>query len=93
MFDLGYNGHGMSRVAQMSTDGYMIQRACQVVGTPDKKLFTPIVHIAPITNTESYTLHLVAITQAGTCVCNMYCHECMCVVYVHVYCVTCNKKL
>ena len=65
MFDLGLNGLGMSRVAQMSTDGYMIQRACQVVGTPDKKLFTPIVHIAPITSTESYTLHLLAITQAG----------------------------
>ena len=65
MFDLGDNGLGMSQVAQMSTDGYMIQRACQVVGTPDKKLFTPIVHIAPITSTESYTLHLLAVTQAG----------------------------
>jgi len=71
-FDLGRDGLGMSRAAQTSTDSYVINRACQVVGTADKKLFTPIVHIAPITNTESYTLHLVAITQAGLllfCIC------------------------
>lgn len=65
VFDLGHDGMGMSRVAQTSTDSYVISRACQVVGTADRKLFTPIVHIAPITNTESYTLHLVAVTQAG----------------------------
>ena len=65
VFDLGHDGLGMSRVALSSTDSYVVNRGCQVVGISDKKLFAPIVHIAPITNTESYTLHLVAITQAG----------------------------
>ncbi|XP_029645165.1 nuclear pore complex protein Nup155 [Octopus sinensis] len=64
VFDLGEDGKGMSRVVTVPLST-IIQAASHIAGTIDPSLFKTIIHIAPLTASESPNFHLVAITQAG----------------------------
>lgn len=64
VYDLGLDGHSLSRVDSMQ-QGSMVQRACYAARSMDQSLFKPIVHMAIIPMSDSSTLHLMAVTQAG----------------------------
>ncbi|XP_074610935.1 nuclear pore complex protein Nup155-like [Acropora palmata] len=64
VFDLGFDGNGMTYVASLSQDK-ITHKAASATRTIDRNHFTPVIHIAPVPRNESKTVHLVAITQAG----------------------------
>ena len=66
MYDLGKDGCGLSKVASMSAE-VIAQRAANALQTVDKTLFKPVVSISVIPVSESSTLHLLAVSQAGGC--------------------------
>ncbi|XP_064606018.1 nuclear pore complex protein Nup155-like [Liolophura sinensis] len=64
VYDLGADGTGMCQVTAIPLES-IVQHASQVARTIDRSNFKPIVHLAPVTRSESNNLHLVAVTKAG----------------------------
>ncbi|KAG8599029.1 hypothetical protein GDO81_002854 [Engystomops pustulosus] len=64
VYDLGYDGNGMSRVASVSQNS-IVSAAGNIARTIDRSVFKPIVQIAVIEKSESVNCHLLAITHAG----------------------------
>ncbi|XP_073400058.1 nuclear pore complex protein Nup155 isoform X1 [Dendrobates tinctorius] len=64
VYDLGYDGNGMSRVASVSQNS-IVSAAGNIARTIDRSVFKPIVQIAVIERSESVNCHLLAITHAG----------------------------
>ncbi|XP_068106698.1 nuclear pore complex protein Nup155 [Hyperolius riggenbachi] len=64
VYDLGYDGNYMSRVASLSLNG-IVSAAGNIARTIDRSVFKPIVQIAVIEKSESVNCHLLAITHAG----------------------------
>ncbi|XP_067677422.1 nuclear pore complex protein Nup155-like isoform X1 [Haliotis asinina] len=64
VFDLGDDGKGMGKVAALSQNTVMTHAAA-VARTVERSNFKQIVHLAVITKSESYNIHLVAVTQSG----------------------------
>ncbi|XP_063310057.1 nuclear pore complex protein Nup155 [Pelobates fuscus] len=64
VYDLGQDGHGMSRVASLSQN-HIVSAAGNIARTIDRSVFKPIVQIAVIEKSESMNCHLLAVTHAG----------------------------
>ncbi|XP_006876995.1 PREDICTED: nuclear pore complex protein Nup155 isoform X2 [Chrysochloris asiatica] len=64
VYDLGYDGQGMSRVASVSQNS-IVSAAGNIARTIDRSVFKPIVQIAVIENSESLDCQLLAVTHAG----------------------------
>ncbi|KAM4708363.1 nuclear pore complex protein Nup155 [Discoglossus pictus] len=64
VWDLGHDGHGMSRVAYLSQNS-IVSTAGNIARTIDRSVFKPIVQIAVIEKSESVNCHLLAVTHAG----------------------------
>ncbi|KAM8961578.1 nuclear pore complex protein Nup155 [Pelodytes ibericus] len=64
VYDLGPDGHGMSRVTCLSQSS-IVSAAGNIARTIDRSVFKPIVHIAVIEKSESMNCHLLAVTHAG----------------------------
>ncbi|KAM4809382.1 nuclear pore complex protein Nup155 [Rhinophrynus dorsalis] len=64
VYDLGTDGHGMSRVTSASQNS-IVSAAVNIARTIDRSVFKPIVQIAVIEKSESVNCHLLAITHAG----------------------------
>ncbi|MEE6458037.1 hypothetical protein FKM82_000160 [Ascaphus truei] len=64
VYDLGHDGHGMSRVASLSQNS-IVAAAGNIARTIDRSVFKPIVQIAVIEKSESMNCHLLAVTHAG----------------------------
>ncbi|KAG9488421.1 hypothetical protein GDO78_007954 [Eleutherodactylus coqui] len=64
VYDLGYDGNGMSRVASVSQNS-IVSTAGNIARTIDRSVFKPIVQIAVIEKSESVNCHLLAVTHAG----------------------------
>jgi nuclear pore complex protein Nup155 len=64
VYDLGSEGRSVDRVAAMSLDA-VVHRAVQATKLNDRKLFQPLIHISAIPDTDSSTLHFMAVSQAG----------------------------
>ncbi|XP_006813093.1 nuclear pore complex protein Nup155-like, partial [Saccoglossus kowalevskii] len=64
VYDLGTDGMGMGRVAAV-TQSTTVHNAALTARTIERSNFKPIVHISAIPTTESYNVHLVAVTQSG----------------------------
>lgn len=64
VFDLGNDGKQTSRITGLSQNS-IIEQAVHIAKTIDRSHFHPIVHISSIELTESFFVHLVAITQTG----------------------------
>ncbi|XP_053557191.1 nuclear pore complex protein Nup155 [Bombina bombina] len=64
VYDLGQDGHGMSRVASVSLNS-IVSAAGNIARTIDRTVFKPIVQIAVIEKSESVNCHLLAVTHAG----------------------------
>ncbi|XP_052257804.1 nuclear pore complex protein Nup155-like [Dreissena polymorpha] len=64
VYDLGADGKGLSKVAAIPLQN-IVHNASHIARTIDRSNFKPLVHIAPITSSESSNVHLVAITQTG----------------------------
>ena len=64
MYYLGKDGRGLSKVASMSI-GSMCHRGISAIRMNDPNLIKPLASIAVLPASESSTLHLLAITNAG----------------------------
>ncbi|KAE8636462.1 hypothetical protein XENTR_v10003006 [Xenopus tropicalis] len=64
VYDLGVDGHGMSRVASVSQNS-LVSAAGNIARTIDRNVFKPIIHISVIEMSESVNCHLLAVTHAG----------------------------
>ncbi len=64
VYDLGGNGLGMSKVTSMSM-AEIAHRAAVSLHSSDKSLFKPLISISVIPTSDSSTLHLLAVSQAG----------------------------
>nr|KAF6441700.1 nucleoporin 155 [Rousettus aegyptiacus] len=64
VYDLGYDGQGMSRVASVSQNS-IVSAAGNIARTIDRSVFKPIVQIAVIENSESLDCQLLAVTHVG----------------------------
>jgi nuclear pore complex protein Nup155 len=64
VFDLGWDGLGLSRVTSTSQED-IARKAALATRTTDEKLFKPLIHISAMTASDSPFLHLVAVSEAG----------------------------
>uniref|UniRef100_S4RQG5 Nucleoporin 155 n=1 Tax=Petromyzon marinus TaxID=7757 RepID=S4RQG5_PETMA len=64
VFDLGADGHGMTRVASLSHSS-IVNNAAHVARSVDRSNFKPIIHISAIEKSESLNCHLLAVTHTG----------------------------
>lgn len=64
LYDLGYDGSSMRLVASKTLTAVVNQASC-IARTIDTSNFKPIVGIKVLTVSETETVHLVAVTQAG----------------------------
>lgn len=64
VFDMGRDGKGLSRVASMSMST-TTHLALSALRTNQRNLINPIVKLSVVPSSESSTLHLLAVTQAG----------------------------
>ena len=64
VYDMGHGGNSLSRVASMSMSS-VSHLTLSALGTNQRNLVNPLVSLSVIPASESSTLHLLAITQAG----------------------------
>ena len=64
VYDMGHGGKSLSRVAAMSMSN-ISHLALSALRTNQRNLIDPLVKISVIPASESSTLHLLAVTQAG----------------------------
>lgn len=64
VFDLGADGHGMTRVASLSHSS-IVNNAAHVARSVDRSNFKPIIHISAMEKSESLNCHLLAVTHTG----------------------------
>ena len=85
VYDMGRDGRGLSRVASMSMST-ITHLALSALRTNQRTLINPVVKLSVIPSSESSTLHLLAVTQAGMlslmlCVLIADVHVCMLIEY------------
>ena len=74
VYDMGHGGKSLSRVATMSMSN-ISHLALSALRTNQRNLVNPLVKLSVIPASESSTLHLLAVTQAG----QLVCYTCTCV--------------
>ena len=80
---MGCEGKGLSRTTSMSMSS-MAHLALSTLRTNQRNLVDPLVKLSVIPTSESSTLHLLAVTQAGEFHIH-HTHTCMNTVHVHVH--------
>ena len=68
---MGRDGKSLSHVASMSMSS-MTRQALATLGTNQANLVNPLVKLSVIPTSESSTLHLLAVTQAGMSVAKVF---------------------
>jgi hypothetical protein len=64
VYDMGHGGNSLGRVASMSISN-LSHLALSALRTNQRNLVSPLVKLSVIPASESSTLHLLAVTQAG----------------------------
>lgn len=79
---MGRDGKSLGHVASMSMSS-ISRQALATLGTTQATLVNPLVKLSVIPTSESSTLHLLAVTQAGVSVAKVFISHGLCILALH----------